>query len=77
MTNPHHALADAIRAVTASMQAAIEDGYRSRVIDADDLAEVLLAIADRLDPPVPAEPGCEFCRLHDNRLPSPCPYCGQ
>jgi hypothetical protein len=41
--------ADAIRTVTAKLQAAIEDGYRSRMIDADDLVEILLAVADELD----------------------------
>lgn len=50
--NPDHQLADAIRNVTIAMQRAIEDGHRSRMIDADDLVEVLLAIADQLDPPV-------------------------
>lgn len=40
---------DAIREVTASVQKAIDEGYRSRQIDADDLVEVLLAIADRLE----------------------------
>lgn len=40
---------DAIRTVTAKVQATIEDGYRSRMIDADDLVEVLLAIADEID----------------------------
>jgi hypothetical protein len=43
-------LADAIRKVTAKMQRAIDQGRRSRAIDADDLVEVLLAIADELDP---------------------------
>ena len=43
-------VADAIRTVTSKLQAAIEDGYRSRMIDADDLVEILLAIADELDP---------------------------
>jgi hypothetical protein len=55
MTNPEHQIADAIREVTAAIQKAIDDGSRSRVVDADDLVEVLLAIADRLDPPL-AEP---------------------
>jgi hypothetical protein len=50
--NPNHQLADAIRNVTIAMQNAIENGHRSRVIDADDLVEVLLAIADQLEPPV-------------------------
>jgi len=52
MTNFKLMIADAIREVTVAMQKAIADGYRSRMIDADDLVEVLLAIADRLDPPV-------------------------
>lgn len=53
--NPEHKLADAIRNVTIAMQREIDEGHRSRVIDADDLVEVLLAIADQLDPPVGAE----------------------
>ncbi len=52
MTNTEHKLADAIREVTVAMQNAIADGYRSRMIDADDLVEVLLSIADRLDSPL-------------------------
>ena len=42
-------LVDAIHEVTACVQNAIETGKRSRMIDADDLVEVLLAIADRLE----------------------------
>lgn len=42
-------LVDAIQHVTACVQNEIESGRRSRQIDADDLVEVLLAIADRLD----------------------------
>lgn len=45
-------IADAIRDVTAGVQKAIAEGYRSRQIDADDLVEILLAVADKLDPPV-------------------------
>ena len=48
-----HELADAIRQVTAKVQLEIDQGRRSRSIDADDLVEVLLAIADELDPFVP------------------------
>lgn len=33
------------------MQKAIDAGERSRHVDADDLIEVLLAVADELDPP--------------------------
>jgi len=49
-------LADAIREVTAQMQAALDAGQRSRQIDAEDLIEVLLAIADQLDPPFGGQP---------------------
>lgn len=45
-------VADALRAVGARMQQAIDAGQRPRTIDADDLFEVLLALADELDPPV-------------------------
>jgi hypothetical protein len=45
-------VADALRAVGARMQQAIDAGQRSRSIDADDLVEVLLAVADELDPTV-------------------------
>lgn len=67
MTNPNHTLADAIREVTVAMQRAIDNGERSRMIDADDLVEVLLSIADRLDPPVPDK---------TNEVVCPCPDCG-
>lgn len=67
MTNPNHQLADAIREVTAAVQKSIDDGYRARMIDADDLIEVLLAIADRLDPPVRDEVDAAFA----------CPECGE
>jgi hypothetical protein len=46
--NPEHKLADAIRNVTIAVQKAISDGHWSRMIDADDLVEILLAIADQL-----------------------------
>jgi len=44
-------VADAIRKVTAAMQAELETGRRSTHLDANDLVEVLLAVADELDPP--------------------------
>jgi hypothetical protein len=44
-------VADALRAVGARMQQAIDAGQRPRAIDADDLVEMLLAVADELDPP--------------------------
>ena len=67
MPNSTHQLADAIREVTVAMQNAIADGHRSRLIDADDLVEVLLAIADRLDSPV----------RKPNQVEFPCPGCGE
>ena len=65
---PTHQLADAIREVTIAVQNAIDDGHRSREIDADDLVEILLAIADRLDPPVGDT---------KNAVAFPCPDCGE
>ncbi len=44
-------IADAIRKVTAATQAELESGRRSAHLDANDLVEVLLAVADELDPP--------------------------
>ena len=51
MTNPEHVIADACRDVAAEVIQAIEQGRPQR-IDADDVASMLLAIADRLDPPL-------------------------
>lgn len=44
-------IADAIRKVTAHMQTALDTGRRSANVDAYDVIEALLAIADELDPP--------------------------
>jgi hypothetical protein len=44
-------IADALRAVGARMQQAIDAGQRPRSIDADDLVELLLTLAYELDPP--------------------------
>lgn len=44
-------IADAIRRVTAAKQTKLEAGRRSTNLDAHDLVEVLLAVADELDPP--------------------------
>ena len=68
MTNPTYRLADAIREVTIAVQKAIDNGHRSRLFDADDLVEVLLSIADRLDPPVPET---------TNEVAFPCHNCGE
>lgn len=45
-------LVDVLREVAVALQTAVDDGHRSRAIDADDLVETLLAVADRLDPPL-------------------------
>ena len=47
-----HQIADAIRKVTATMQRRYDDGERAAMIDLHDLIEVLLTIADELDPPL-------------------------
>jgi hypothetical protein len=44
-------IADALRKVTAIIEQRIESGERSARIDAHDLVEVLLTVADEIDPP--------------------------
>ena len=46
-------VADALRKVTAAMQTELESGRRSTRIDAHDLLDLLLAVADELDSPLP------------------------
>lgn len=64
MTN----VADALRKVTAAMQRTIDSGERSTRLDAEDLIQVLLAVADELDPPTRQEVVDEQDR---------CPSCGE
>jgi hypothetical protein len=45
-------VADALRKVTAVVQAELEAGRRSAHLDANDLVELLLAVADEIDPPL-------------------------
>lgn len=45
-------IVDALREVAAAIDRAVEEGERSAQIRAHDLVEALLAVADRLDPPV-------------------------
>lgn len=45
-------IADALRKITATMQTELEAGRRSTRIDAHDLIDLLLAIADEIDPPL-------------------------
>ena len=54
-TTPEQAVADALRKVAMQLEIAIEERRRSKYLDADDLLETLLAVADELDPPVPTE----------------------
>ena len=49
MNEPH--IADAIRKVVATMAKAVDDDHRSTKIDAEDLMDVLLSIADAIDNP--------------------------
>ena len=46
-------VADALRKVARRLDEQLGDGRRSWVIDAGDLLETLLAVADVLDPPLP------------------------
>lgn len=48
--SPTQQIADAIRKVTTAVQNATDGGHRSQVVDAFDMVEVLLAVADELDP---------------------------
>lgn len=55
-TKPEHRVADALRKVALRIDAALCDGVRSRSIDAVDLLQTLLTVADELDPPVRKKP---------------------
>jgi hypothetical protein len=50
---PEHRVADALRKVARRLDEQLGEGHRSRKIDAEDLLETLLAVADDLDPPLP------------------------
>ena len=50
---PEYRVADALRNVAQSIDAARADGRRSWKIDAEDLLETLRSVADELDPPLP------------------------
>jgi hypothetical protein len=67
MTKPTHEVADAIRNLTARMRRAVDEGHRPRRLDAEDLLDVLLALADELDPP--------FAELVSPA--EACPHCGE
>jgi hypothetical protein len=59
MTTPEFKIADALRVVALRLENALEEGHRSTRIDANDLLETLLAVADQLDPPIPPTPESE------------------
>lgn len=52
-TKPEHAVADALRKVAARLDDELGAGLRSWQIDAEDLLQTLLSVADELDPPLP------------------------
>jgi hypothetical protein len=52
MTTPEQNVADAFRVVAMRLEEALERGRRSTNLDANDLLETLLSIADELDPPI-------------------------
>ena len=65
--NSEQRIADAFRNVALRLEIALDEGRRSNQIDAEDLRETLLALADELDPPTA-----------DNVLPDAgCPQCGE
>jgi hypothetical protein len=55
MTTPEQIVADAFRVVAMRLEEALERGRRSTKLDANDLLETLLSIADELDPPISDE----------------------
>lgn len=48
---PARLVADAVRNVTAKVQKEIDSGRRSARVDANDIVEILLSIADELEKP--------------------------
>lgn len=50
--DPNHRVADALRKVALRLEEAFETGEVNR-IDAGQLAQILLSIAEELDPPLP------------------------
>lgn len=76
-----HRVADALRTVALRLEQALESGHRSPRLDANDLRETLLAVADLLDAPVAATcPACGEYR-HDELVFRPtglvaCQTCG-
>jgi hypothetical protein len=55
MTTPEHRMADALRVVALRLEHAMDSGHHSSRIDAHDLLETLLEIAEELDPATPLD----------------------
>ena len=53
--NCEQKIADAFRNIALRLEIALDEGRRSNQIDAEDLLQTLLALADELDPPVPPD----------------------
>ena len=64
-------ISDALRNVTATMRRAMDSGERGTAIDAEDLIQVLLTVADELDPPG------NLVLSNGNLVDSACPGCGE
>ena len=55
MTTTVHKLADALREIALPLQQAVAEGRRLQ-FETEDVAEFLLVLADRIDPPFPPTP---------------------
>lgn len=64
-------VSNTLRNVTVAMRRAIDSGERGTGIDAEDLIQVLLAVADELDPPG------NLLLSNGNLVDSACPGCGE
>ena len=64
---PEHKIADVFRVIALRLEEALERGHRSNRLDANDLLETLLAIADQLDPPL----------VNNLATTEACPNCGE
>lgn len=51
-----HKIAEALRTVALRLEHAVESGHRDTSLDANDLIETLVSIADAVVPPVATEP---------------------
>jgi hypothetical protein len=49
---PEHAVAEALRKVARRIDEQLGDGVRPWKIDAEDLLQTLVSVADELDPPL-------------------------